>query len=102
MSAVDPEIAQSLVAVIESGEARLFTGAGFSLGARDVHGAPIPDSGEMTRELWAIAFPGEEPDDSSLADVYEAALLRARDAVARYLGDRLTVGSHPLPGHLSA
>ena len=99
---LDARLADDLGAVIAGGEAVLFTGAGFSHGAHDTRGTPLPDSGEMARELWALAFPGEPPDDSTLADLYEAALLRERAAVVDYLAVRLTVGPRPLPAHFHA
>lgn len=85
--------------VIRGGEAVLFTGAGFSSGARDPAGNPLPDSEQMIRELWPLVFEEDEPDHSSLPDLYDAALLRAPDRLAAYLAARLRIGEHELPAH---
>lgn len=94
-----PELFDELVAVAGSGEACLFTGAGFSLGACDRAGCPLPDSETLRRELWRLTFGDDDPDDSSLADLFDAALLRDKPGTAALLEARLTVGDGPLPPH---
>ena len=84
-----------------SGEAILFTGAGFSGDARDLDGNPLPDARQMIAELWPLCFEGGEPDDSSLPDLYDAALVRAPDRLQAYIERRLRVGDAPLPRHLA-
>jgi hypothetical protein len=84
-----------LLGTIHSGRAILFTGAGFAVGARDRHGRSLPSSEQMAKELWQLAFGDEPCDRSSLADLFDVAMRRDRDAVARYLDDRLTVGEVP-------
>jgi hypothetical protein len=88
---------RELAALIGSGEAMLFTGAGFSAEARSRAGDPLPDSATMARELAQILFPSDEPDDSSLADLYDVALTRAPDQLREYVTIRLHVGDDPLP-----
>ncbi len=88
--------------VIGSGEAMLFTGAGFSSGACDLDGRPLPDSAQMVRELWPLVFGGDAPDDSSLPDLYDAALLRAPRRLCAYVASRLCVGDHELPPHYAS
>ncbi len=97
---MDP-VAQ-LATVIASGRASLFTGAGFSSDARDREGQSLPDSAAMTRELWPLVFEGGDPDDSSLADLYDVALARVPEQLAAYLARRLTIGDAPLPTHYRA
>ena len=75
----------------------LFTGAGFSAEARDCAGNSLPDSKVMITELWPMLFPDEEPDESTLADLYDVALLRAPDRLREYLQTRLQIGDTPLP-----
>jgi hypothetical protein len=87
---------------IASRDAMLFTGAGFSSEARDVDGNPLPDSKQMIAELWPICFHDECPDDSSLADLYDVALVHARDRLRDYVGRRLRVGDAKLPPYLAA
>jgi hypothetical protein len=88
-----------LAGVIGREEAMLFTGAGFSSGARDLEGHPLPDSAQMIRELWPLVFDNDAPDDSSLPDLYDAALLRAPERLSAYVASRLRVGDHELPRH---
>ena len=90
-----------LADTIASGDAMLFTGAGFSSDARDRHGEPLPDSQQMIAELWPLVFDGE-PDGSSLADLYDAAMLAKPRELAAYIARRLQVGDAPLPPHYAA
>jgi hypothetical protein len=86
-----------LAAIIASGEAALFTGAGFSAEAQDSSGRPLPDAKEMIAELWQLLFEGTSNDESSLADLYDVALAEAPDALRNYLARRLRIGDAPLP-----
>jgi hypothetical protein len=88
---------RELSGIVRSGDAVLFTGAGFSAEARDCAGNALPDSKVMIAELWPMLFPDEEPDESSLADLYDVALLRAPDRLREYLQTRLQIGDTPLP-----
>jgi hypothetical protein len=97
-----PVIAQAvreMTAAIASGEATLFTGAGFSAGALDGRGRPLPDAAQMRAELWRLVFGDDEQDDSSLQDLYDVALERIPDELTAYLQQRLRVGDAPLPAH---
>jgi hypothetical protein len=91
-AALDPAIVRELAEVVCGGDAILFTGAGFSLGARDAAGDPVPDSETMRRELHALLFDDEPLDDSTLPDLYDVALIRAPDELERYLARRLRIG----------
>lgn len=86
-----------LASIIGSGEAVLFTGAGFSAEATDTNGRPLPDAKDMVADLWNLLFDGEPVDESSLSDLYDVALLRASDRLQTYLATRLTIGDAPLP-----
>lgn len=88
--------------IIASGNAMLFTGAGFSADARDLDGAPLPDSEQMRRELWPLIFDEGEPDDSSLQDLYDVALARAPERLREYVGRRLRIGDARLPEYYRA
>jgi hypothetical protein len=85
-----------LTAMIQSGEAVLFTGAGFSAEATDRDGHPLPDAKEMVADLWQLLFEGEPADESTLSDLYDVALLRAPDRLQAYLASRLSIGDAPL------
>lgn len=80
----------------------LFTGAGFSAEARCRAGDALPDSAAMARDLSRILFPSHEPDDSSLADLYDVALTRAPDQLRDYVETRLKIGDDPLPATFGA
>ena len=94
---------RELSALIASGEAMLFTGAGFSADALDLDGRPLPDSEQMRCELWQIVF-GEDcdPDASSLQDLYDVGLMQCRERLHAYLCRRLRIGDAPLPPHFAA
>lgn len=83
--------------MIESGTAMLFTGAGFSAEALCRAGEPLPDGAQMAADLWAMLFPGVQPDESSLADLYDVALVRAPDQLRAYVASHLKIGDAPLP-----
>lgn len=88
--------------LIASGDAMLFTGAGFSADAHDLDGNRLPHSEEMRRELWALIFGDEPPDDSSLQDLYDCGLMKCSDRLHTYVQRRLRVGDKPLPRHFAA
>jgi len=95
------ETLEDLGRTVRSGDAILFTGAGFSGDARDLDGNPLPDAQQMIEELWPLCFDGAALDNSSLADLYDAVLLRAPDRLQAYIERRLRVGDAPLPPHLA-
>jgi len=74
----------------------LFTGAGFSVGARAVDGDPLPSSRQLRDLLWPIAFPDAEPDRSTLQDVYDCAVAADPDRTQQVLERRLTVDAESL------
>jgi Mrp family chromosome partitioning ATPase len=82
---------------IRTGRAILFTGAGFSLRAKDASGRSIPSVGQLTQELWDVAYRDRPYDGSSLGDVYEAGMLLARRTTEQVMRDRLTVDHRSLP-----
>jgi hypothetical protein len=88
---------REIITAIGSGEAALFTGAGFSAEATDRAGRGLPDSREMVAELWSLVFDEKGPDESSLADLYDVALVRAPERLRDYLRTRLQIGDSPLP-----
>jgi len=100
---VDPDRRAELLEVIAGGSAILFTGAGFSVAARDRSDHPMPDGERMRRELWRIVFSeAEEPDASSLQDLFDVALAHHRAELIRYLDTRLRLGERELSPHYAA
>jgi len=76
----------------------LFTGAGFSLGAKDRQGRALPTGSMIAKELWELCLPDSPFDDeSSLQDVFELALRTKRIAVTDYLKERLSIQPESLP-----
>lgn len=89
-----------LRAQISRGEVILFTGAGFSLGAAGTSGEPLPSTGELKRELWGLCYASEAYDDnSSLGDLYAAALKRAKSELTALVHSRLCVDPASLPDY---
>lgn len=76
----------------------LFTGAGFSCEALNIHGKNLPGVDVLKRALWEISF-GSEPveDTSSLQDVFEAAMLSAKNRLIDFLTEEFTVDATSLP-----
>ena len=80
------------------GELILFTGAGFSLGAKDQSGRPIPSVGELKKEIWQLLYPDEPFDEySSIGDLYGAAMRQKKNELTTLLRSRLTVSAEDLP-----
>jgi hypothetical protein len=77
--------------------AALFMGAGFSSAALDPAGNPIPLGNELADELFAVCFPGEERDDSTLQDLFHHALVHHREHLEPLLRQRLTIDPGSLP-----
>jgi SIR2-like domain len=76
----------------------LFTGAGFSYGAKNYSGQKIPLASEITREIWKLCFPTEEFEpDTSLQNLYEHALIRHKRSLTDLLWDAYRVDSNTLP-----
>jgi hypothetical protein len=99
MKIEDTDLAR-LRAQISRGEVILFTGAGFSLGARGTSGQEMPSSGELKRELWKLCYPGDTYDDySSLGDLYAAALKRSKSELTNLIHSRLCVDPASLPDY---
>ena len=91
-----------LAAIVGSGDAVLFTGAGFSAEAKDSAGRSVPDSVEMASELWSMLFGDAPQDGSSLADLYDVALLQKPDELREYMSNRLRIGDTRLPASFGA
>jgi hypothetical protein len=101
-AAIDPGLVAELLDTIRSGDAILFTGAGFSTGAVDLDGQPLPDSEQMRQELWRLLFEDDAPDHSTLQDLYDVALIRAPDRLASYVAQRLRVRTAADSAHIAA
>lgn len=82
----------------ERGRPILFTGAGFSLAAKNTNGESIPSYGQLKESIWNLCFPGDLFDPgSNLQDLYDHALLRHQKQLADLLIRSFTVDSSSLP-----
>lgn len=79
------------------GNVVLFTGAGFSLGARDIRGRPLPSGAVVAQELWPLAYPDDPLDNSSLQDIFEGLQRSNPKKLAAYLKDRFSIDGGTLP-----
>lgn len=87
-----------LRAQLSRAEVVLFTGAGFSLDAKDRKGRPIPGTSDLKHLLWEICFPGDSYDPSSqVGDLYELSLRRNPSALREILETRFSVDPESLP-----
>src|SRR5262249_40667900 len=87
-----------LRAQMSRGELVLFTGAGFSSGARDRDSRTLPTTEELKRELWQICFPASPVDSAAtLGELYAVALARQQVRLSEFLQKRLTVDPDSLP-----
>lgn len=89
---LDDNQAAKLTSFISQGRVILFTGAGFSIGAKAKKtGKSLPTASELARALWEISFPKLDFEPSSLGDIYEASEMQSSKATQRKVRDLLTV-----------
>jgi hypothetical protein len=93
-----------LRAQFERGRPILFTGAGFSMAARNVARQGLPSGPGLRELLWPICFPGDPLEKSStLPDLYDFAMRRAPGQLTELLSRTFTVSVEDLPewyGHV--
>ena len=83
---------------VANGAMVLFTGAGFSLGARNINDQTIPSVGLLMQELWDIRWPGEEFEEGTqLQDLYETVLANHRNDVVQLFERNFTASLERLP-----
>jgi SIR2-like domain len=76
----------------------LFTGAGFSSGAKNVGNEGLPSYEGLKGLLWELCFPGSRMEDgTSLQTLYEHALLRHPRQLTELLQRTMTVEANSLP-----
>jgi Mrp family chromosome partitioning ATPase len=81
-----------LHAQFERGRVVLFTGAGFSLTAKNLLGEFLPSSKGLAEKIWPLCFPSVPFDESSsLQDLYETALTKNPKELAQVLVRSLTI-----------
>lgn len=92
---LDPHHEAHLRESIARGRVILFTGAGFSVQARDASGRHLPTTEQLRGELWQVLFDGE-PDDSTLGDIYSIGVQERPRVVKSLLDERLRVDPNTL------
>jgi energy-coupling factor transporter ATP-binding protein EcfA2 len=95
---LEPNVEQYLARSLSNGHAILFTGAGFSTGAQNTFGRPIPTGAQLKKLLWEAGFPSNDFDErSELGDIFDAAISTNPGRTEKILQDNLTVDSATLP-----
>jgi hypothetical protein len=99
MAIPDPILAR-LASQVSRAEPILFTGAGFSCSSFDADGKALPTGGQLTRELWTLAF-RDQPfiEGTRLGDAFFAARNTGERALRAFLTSRLSVRADRLPDH---
>ncbi len=95
--AMAPDDVDSLRRILASGEAMLFTGAGFSASAFATNGGTIPSTEEVTRAIWDLCFPDEPQDASTLTDLFHHASRKCPEELDALLKQTLCVRGDGLP-----
>src|SRR2546423_1968861 len=95
---MDDRLRQQLANQISRGQVVLFTGAGFSLAAKNLERNGLPGVGSLSQKLWPIAFPNDAFDDrSTLGEIYEVAIKRGGNRVGQLLKELLRGDRDSLP-----
>jgi hypothetical protein len=82
---IKPTDRDFLLNSITTNSAVLFLGAGFSVGAKNKNGAPIPLAKDFTKILWEFLNYSTEYDGTNLQTVFESALRRKHSDIQRIL-----------------
>ena len=102
MDDLDTMVLPHLKTQFESGRAIMFTGAGFSLAARNVAGENLPTGWQLAEKIWQLCFPSDPFDTAtSLQDVYEAALTIDANGLEDLLTRELTVDPNSIEDWLA-
>lgn len=82
---------------LELGNIILFTGAGFSLSAKNKLNINLPTGNQLAESLWKQIKPDKAFDNGTLEDVFSAAMLANKGKTAKHLREMLNVDSASLP-----
>lgn len=89
----------NLIEQFERATPILFTGAGFSLGAKNILGNAVPSVGQLKSDLWEICFPGEKVDEqATLQHLFEVAVVKHKTTLTELLNSSFTVDADSVPG----
>jgi hypothetical protein len=85
MSDLESTYIPHLRAQFERGRPILFTGAGFSMAAKNIEGEHLPSGAKLRELLWPICFPNDAfDDDTTLSDLFDYALRRSPTSCRRF------------------
>jgi hypothetical protein len=91
-------VIQYLTGKFEKASPILFTGAGFSLGAKNMLGEPMPTPDKLRAKIWSLCFPDSPLDQqSTLQNLFETAALRHKSELRDLLVACLTTDANTLP-----
>lgn len=94
-----PDLLDYTAGQVRRGQLILFTGAGFSHGAKNPQGLPLPTADELKEVLWRVCYSGPLDVTTGLQELFELARIQHRRALKDVLLDRLTVDAESLPDH---
>jgi hypothetical protein len=98
MSDLETTYIPHLRAQFERGRPILFTGAGFSMAAKNIAGEHLPSGAKLRELLWPICFPNDAfDDDTTLPDLFDYALRRFPVKLSEILNRTFTVSEGDLP-----
>ena len=100
---LEPRILAYLKARIRRADTVLFTGAGFSRGAMNRLGKPMPLGDELRSVFWEVCYPGVPFDESSkLQDLFQVAQSRNPRGLLEALRQHLSVDPDSIPEYYAA
>jgi hypothetical protein len=99
---MDKSVFDYLEFQFSNGRAMVLSGAGFSAAASDLDGKAFPVGKALAEELFALCFPGESYDGSSLQDLFHTASIKQKGKLESFLARRLSADSASLPAWYQA
>ena len=76
----------------------LFTGAGFSMSAKNIQGENLPSGSTLREMIWPLCFPGDPFDgETTLTDLFDFAHRRSAQALRELLIQTFSVSNVDLP-----
>ncbi len=75
----------------------LFTGAGFSYGAKNFDSENLPTGYDLTGEIWKLLYPDADREDNiELQDIYQLAVAKKNHGLKNLLTKKLTINPDSL------
>lgn len=97
---LEPRVVAYLKERVRRADAILFTGAGFSIGARNQARTAMPLASDLKRALWALSFRDKEFDETAkLQDLFEVGRVRNPKGLRELLRAQLRVDADSVPAY---